>query len=104
MVVVLRAASANRWPGLPRAGGSLLAAHLTEAIAFCLAGPTAGLSLPVPGWVRGALIGPVTLAAGGIVAAAALHHRLGRRLPAWAGGFRAAAGGPRPGLPPRRAL
>src|SRR6476469_7016300 len=83
-VGVLRAASANRWPGLPRAGGSLLAAHLTEAIAFCLVGATAGVFLPVPGWVRGALLGAVTLAAGGIVAAALLHHRLGRRLPKWA--------------------
>src|SRR5262245_57486886 len=58
-VGVLRAASANRWPGLPRAGGSLLAAHLIEAIAFCLVGATAGVFLPVPGWVRGALIGAV---------------------------------------------
>ena len=92
---VLRAASAERWPGLPRAGGSLLATHLTEAIAFCLVGATAGVFLPVPGWVRGALVGAVTLAAGGIVVAAALHHRLGRRLPAWADGFLAAAGAPR---------
>ena len=74
-VGVLRAASANRWPGLPRAGGSLLAAHLTEAIAFCLVGATAGVFLPVPGWVRGALIGAVALAGGGIAVAAALHHR-----------------------------
>src|SRR4029078_4021376 len=34
-VGVLRAASANRWPGLPRARGSLLGAHLTEASAVC---------------------------------------------------------------------
>jgi uncharacterized membrane protein YbhN (UPF0104 family) len=94
-VGVLRAASADRWPGLPRAGGSLLATHLTEAIAFCLIGATAGALLPVPGWVRGALIGAVTIAAGGIVVAAALHHRIGRRLPAWADGFLAAAGAPR---------
>src|SRR5437763_10762893 len=33
-VAVLRAAAPERWPGLPRAGGSLVAAHLTEAIAF----------------------------------------------------------------------
>src|SRR6266702_694916 len=37
-VAVLRVAAAERWPGLPRAGGSLLAAHLMEAIAFCLVG------------------------------------------------------------------
>jgi hypothetical protein len=97
-VGVLRAASADRWPGMPRAGGSLLATHLTEAIAFCLIGATAGVLLPVPGWVRGALVGAVTVAAGGIVVAAALHHRIGRRLPAWADGFLAAAGAPRPVL------
>jgi uncharacterized membrane protein YbhN (UPF0104 family) len=94
-VAVLRAASAERWPGLPRAGGSLLATHLTEAIAFCLIGATAGLFLPVPGWVRGALVGCVTFAAGGIVLAAVLHRRLGRRLPSWADGFLEAAGAPR---------
>lgn len=97
-VAVLRAASAERWPGLPRAGGSLLATHLTEAIAFCLVGAMAGAFLPVPGWVRGALLGAVVLAGGGILVAAALHHRLGRRLPAWADGFLAAAGAPRPVL------
>jgi uncharacterized membrane protein YbhN (UPF0104 family) len=94
-VAVLRAASADRWPGLPRAGGSLLATHLAEAIAFCLIGATAGVFLPVPGWVRGALVGAVAVAAGGIVVAAALHHRIGRRLPTWADGFLAAAGAPR---------
>jgi uncharacterized membrane protein YbhN (UPF0104 family) len=97
-VAVLRAASPQRWPGLPRAGGSLLAAHLTEAIAFCLVGASAGLVLPVPNWVRGALLGAVALAGGGILLAAVLHRRLGRRLPAWADGFLAAAGAPRPVL------
>jgi uncharacterized membrane protein YbhN (UPF0104 family) len=97
-VAVLRAASAERWPGLPRAGGSLLATHLTEAISFCLVGAIAGAFLPVPGWVRGALLGSLTFAAGGIVFAAALHRRLGRRLPAWADGFLASAGAPRPVL------
>jgi len=97
-VAVLRAASPQRWPGLPRAGGSLLAAHLTEAIAFCLVGASAGLVLPVPNWVRGALLGAVALAGGGILLAAILHRRLGRRLPAWADGFLAAAGAPRPVL------
>ena len=94
-VAVLRAASPERWPGLPRAGGSLLAAHLTEAIAFCLVGVSAGIFLPMPGWVRGALAGSVALAGGGILVAALLHRRLGRRLPAWADGFLAAAGAPR---------
>jgi uncharacterized membrane protein YbhN (UPF0104 family) len=97
-VAVLRAAAGKRWPGLPRAGGSLLAAHLTEAIAFCLVGATAGFFLPFPGWARGALVGALVLAAGGIVVAAALHHKIGRRLPAWADGFLASAAAPRPVL------
>jgi uncharacterized membrane protein YbhN (UPF0104 family) len=94
-VGVLRAASGERWPGLPRAGGSLLAAHLTEAIAFCMVGAIAGTFLPVPSWARGALVGAVVLAGGGILVAAALHHKLGRKLPKWADGFLAAAGAPR---------
>src|SRR5580765_8814968 len=51
-VAVLRAAAAERWPGLPRAGGSLLAAHMMEAIAFCLVAGTAGAFLPFPSWAR----------------------------------------------------
>ncbi len=97
-VAVLRAAAAERWPGLPRAGGSLLAAHLMEAIAFCLVGATAGVFLPFPAWARGALVAALCFAAGGIVVASALHHKLGRRLPKWADGFLAAAAAPRPVL------
>jgi uncharacterized membrane protein YbhN (UPF0104 family) len=95
-VAVLRAAAAERWPGLPRAGGSLLAAHLTEAMAFCLVGATAGAFLPFPEWARGALVGALCLAAGGMLFAAALHHKIGRRLPKWADGFLASATVPRP--------
>lgn len=94
-VAVLRAASGPRWPGVPRAGGSLVAAHLTEAIAFCMVGAIAGAFLPVPAWMRGALLGAVALAGGGIGVAALLHHKLGRKLPAWADKFLAAAGAPR---------
>jgi uncharacterized membrane protein YbhN (UPF0104 family) len=97
-VAVLRAAAAERWPGLPKAGGSLLATHLTEAIAFCLVGATAGTFLPVPAWTRGALIGAVVLAGAGMLVAATLHHRIGKRLPAWADGFLASAAAPRPVL------
>ena len=97
-VAVLRVAAAERWPGLPRAGGSLLAAHLMEAIAFCLVGATAGTFLPFPAWARGALVGALILAAGAILLAAALHHKIGRRLPKWADGFLAAAAAPRPVL------
>lgn len=94
-VAVLRAASAERWPGLPRAGGSLLAAHLTEAIAFGLVGATAGFVLPIPNWARIALVGALALAGGGLLVAAALHHKIGPRLPKWADGFLASAAAPR---------
>ena len=97
-VAVLRAASAERWPGLPKAGGSLVATHLTEAIAFCLVGATAGTFLPVPDWTRGALIGAVVLAGAGMLVATTLHHKIGKRLPAWADGFLASAAAPRPVL------
>ncbi len=97
-VAVLRAAAAERWPGLPKAGGSLVAAHLTEAIAFCLVGATAGTFLPLPDWARGALVAAVVCAGGGIFVAAALHHKIGKRLPAWADGFLASAAAPRPVL------
>ena len=94
-VAVLRAASAEKWPGLPKAGGSLVAAHMTEAIAFCLVGATAGSFLPLPQWAKGALIGAVVLAGGGLLLAATLHHKIGPRLPKWADSFLASAAAPR---------
>jgi uncharacterized membrane protein YbhN (UPF0104 family) len=97
-VAVLRAAAAERWPGLPKAGGSLLAAHMTEAIAFCLVGATAGSFLPLPQWARGALVGAVVFAAGAMLLAFALHHKIGKRLPKSVDGFLASAAAPRPVL------
>lgn len=97
-LAVLRAADRERWPGLPRAGGSLLAAHLMEAIAFCLVGATACSFLPFPAWVRGTLVGALAIAASGILVAAILHRRIGSRLPAWADTFLASAAAPRPVL------
>jgi uncharacterized membrane protein YbhN (UPF0104 family) len=97
-VAVLRATSGDRWPGLPKAGGSLLATHLTEAMAFCLVGATAGAFLPLPEWARGALLGAVVVAGGAMLLATALHHKIGRRLPRWADGFLASAAAPRPVL------
>lgn len=94
-VAVLRAASAEKWPGVPRAGGSLLAAHLLEAIAFCMIGAMAAAILPVPTWARGALLGALVLAGGGIGLAALLHRKLGRRLPPWMDKFLGAAAVPR---------
>jgi uncharacterized membrane protein YbhN (UPF0104 family) len=97
-VAVLRAASGERWPGLPKAGGSLLATHLTEAIAFCLVGATAGSFLPLPHWARGALLGAVVVAGGAMLLATALHRKLGRRLPKSLDRFLASAATPRPVL------
>ncbi len=97
-VGVLRAAAGVRWPGLPKAGGSLLATHLTEALAFCLIGGTAGSFLPLPGWVRGALVGAAVFAGSGLLLATALHDKIGKRLPQWADGFLASASLPRPVL------
>jgi uncharacterized membrane protein YbhN (UPF0104 family) len=97
-VAVLRAAAGERWPGLPKAGGSILATHLTEAMAFCLVGATAGSFVPLPQWARGALVGAVVLAGGGMLLATALHHKFGRHLPVWADGFLASASSPRPVL------
>lgn len=95
-VAVLRVATGKRWPGFPLTAGSLLAAHLLEAIAFCLVGATAGFFVPIPDWARGALVGALGLAAGGMVVATVLHHQIGRRLPRWADTFLAAASVPRP--------
>jgi uncharacterized membrane protein YbhN (UPF0104 family) len=97
-VAVLRAAAGERWPGLPKAGGSLLAAHMTEAIAFCLVGATAGSFLPLPQWARGALVGAVVFAGGAMLLAFALHHKIGPRLPKSVDGFLASAAAPRPVL------
>jgi uncharacterized membrane protein YbhN (UPF0104 family) len=97
-IAVLRAAAGERWPGFPKAGGSLLATHLTEALAFCLISATAGSFLPLPEWARGALVGAGVFAGGGLLLATALHHKIGTRLPQWADGFLASASLPRPVL------
>src|SRR5438105_2715014 len=78
---VLRVAAGSRWPGFPRAAGSLVCAHLLKAISFALVGAASAFFLPFPGWARGTLVGGLGLAAGGMIVAAALHHRIGRRLP-----------------------
>ncbi len=97
-VAVLRVATGKRWPGFSAAGGSLLATHLLEGIAFCLVGATAGLFVPFPEWARAALAGALGLAAVGMVVPTVLHRRLGRRLPRCVDRFLAAASVPRPVL------
>ena len=95
-VAVLRAASAERWPGLPRAGGSLLAAHLTRGDRV-LPGRRDRRRLPARARTGRAArsSAPSRWPAAGSWLAAVLHRKLGRRLPKWADGFLAAAAAPR---------
>src|SRR5437764_3129556 len=93
-VGVLRVAAGSRWPGFSRAAGSLLCAHLIEAIAFSVVGAASAFFLPFPGWARGTLTGGLAAAAAGMTLAAALHHRIGRRLPRALDKFLAGAAAP----------
>ncbi|MGH2841467.1 MAG: lysylphosphatidylglycerol synthase domain-containing protein, partial [Solirubrobacteraceae bacterium] len=86
-VGVLRVSAGRRWPGLPRAAGSLLCAHLLEAIAFLLVGAAAAAFLPFPDWARWTMVGGFAIAAGAIGVAALLHRSLGHRLPRRIDGF-----------------
>jgi uncharacterized membrane protein YbhN (UPF0104 family) len=49
---VLRVAAPDRWPGFPRAAGSLLCSHLLEACAFTLVGAAGAPFLPLPTWAQ----------------------------------------------------
>src|ERR671935_884687 len=80
-VAVLKVASGSKYPGFPRAAGTLLCAHLLEAIAFASVGAASAFFLPFPDWARGGLMVGLGLAGGGMITAALLHHRIGRRLP-----------------------
>ena len=93
-VAVLRVSAGSRWPGLPRAGGSLLCAHLVEMIAFAIVGAASAFFLPLPGWARATLVGGLAAASAGIALAALLHGRLGHRLPRAVDGFLAGAAAP----------
>jgi uncharacterized membrane protein YbhN (UPF0104 family) len=97
-VGVLRVAGGPQWPGLPRAGGSLLCMHLLEGIAFIVLGGCAALLLPMPGWARWTL-GAGFLAAPAVIALAAVaHRRFGMRLPRVVDGFLDGAAAPLPVL------
>jgi uncharacterized membrane protein YbhN (UPF0104 family) len=93
-VAVLRVSAGTRWPGVPRAGGSLLCAHLLEMIAFALVGAVSAFFLPLPGWARWTVVGGLAAASAGIALAALLHGRIGRRLPKSVDAFLAAATAP----------
>jgi uncharacterized membrane protein YbhN (UPF0104 family) len=93
-VGVLRVAAGPRWPGFSPAAGGLLCAHLLEAIAFSLVGAASAFFLPFPSWARGTLTGGLAAAAAGMTLAAALHHRIGHRLPRGVDRFLAGAAAP----------
>ena len=95
-VAVLKVASGPRWPGFSRAGGSLLCAHLLEMVAFVLVGAASAFFLPVPAWAKITMLVELPLAAGGLVVASLVHHRLGHRLPESVGSFLAGAAAPAP--------
>jgi uncharacterized membrane protein YbhN (UPF0104 family) len=93
-VGVLRVSAGRRWPGFPRAAGSLLCAHLLEAIAFVAVGAVAAFFLPLPGWARWTLVAGFGAAAGGIALAAVAHRSAGRALPAAVDRFLTSAAAP----------
>jgi uncharacterized membrane protein YbhN (UPF0104 family) len=93
-VAVLKVSSGKQWPGLPRAGGSLLCAHLVEMIAFALVGAVSAFFLPLPSWARWTVVLGLGAASAGLALAGVLHRRLGRRLPRFVDGFLAAAAAP----------
>jgi uncharacterized membrane protein YbhN (UPF0104 family) len=91
-VAALKVAAGPAWPGLPRAGGSLLAMHLLEASAFALVGAASAFFLPIPSWARWILVGGCLAAVGGIALAASVRSRL--RLPHSVDAFLAGAAAP----------
>jgi uncharacterized membrane protein YbhN (UPF0104 family) len=78
---VLRVAAPDRWPGFPRAAGSLLCSHMLEACAFTVVGAAGAPFLPLPNWARIGLAAGCGLSLSAILVAGALHRRLGHRLP-----------------------
>ena len=94
-VGVLKVAAGRSYPGFSRAGGSLLCAHLLEMVAFAVVGAGAAIFLPLPLWARITCVVGLLLTAGGLVLAAALHRRIGARLPRSVASFLAGAAAPR---------
>jgi uncharacterized membrane protein YbhN (UPF0104 family) len=94
-VAVLKVSAGPHWPGLPRAGGSLLCAHLLEMIAFALVGAASAFFLPLPQWARITLVVGLVAASAGIALLTALHRRIGHRLPGAIDRFLAGAAAPR---------
>jgi phosphatidylinositol alpha-mannosyltransferase len=93
-VAVLRVASGSRWPGISKAGGSLVCTHLLEGLAFALVGAVAAFFMPVPASARIGLVIGIALAVGGVSTLLLLQKRLGHRIPRFARGFLAGAAAP----------
>ncbi len=91
---VLRVTTGSRWPGFPRAAGSLLCSHMLEACAFTTVGAGAAVVLPLPGWARVGLGAGCGLSTAAIGASALLHGKLGHRLPRALDRFFAGASAP----------
>jgi uncharacterized membrane protein YbhN (UPF0104 family) len=93
-VAVLKISAGKHWPGLPRAGGSLLCAHLVEMIAFALVGAVSAFFLPLPSWARWTVVLGLGAASAGLALAGLVHRRIGRRLPRAVDRFLGAAAAP----------
>ena len=91
---VLRVTAGDRWPGFPRAAGSLLCSHMLEACCFTIVGAAGAPFLPLPDWAKIGLAAGCGLSLAAIGAAGTLHHKLGRRLPRAVDRFFAAAWAP----------
>lgn len=91
---VLRVANRDRWPGFPRAAGSLLCSHMLEACAFTIVGASGAPFLPLPDWARIGLAAGCGLSLTAIAVAGTLHRKLGHRLPRAVDRFFAAAWAP----------
>lgn len=94
-VAVLKVAAGPRWPGLPRAGGSLLAMHLLEGLAFALVGAAAMPFLPLPSWTRWTLAACCVVGIVVVAVAARFKLALGPWAIARAGGILMATWGVR---------
>jgi Lysylphosphatidylglycerol synthase TM region len=92
---VLRMTAGGRWPGFPRAAGSLLCSHMLEACAFTVVGAGAALVLPLPTWARASLAAGCALSAGVLLASGLVHRMLSHRLPGAVDRFLASASAPR---------
>jgi len=92
-VAVLKVAAGPRWPGFPRAGGSLLAMHLLEGLAFALVGAVATPFLPLPSWTRWTLAACCVVGIVAVAVAARFKLALDRRAIAQAGGILVATWG-----------